>query len=83
MSNKKSIRTLLNCLKKVNSRKIAKQMSYSPIPAWELMKADFKINYTDMKKKKRKKKIPIFCHFYSDLTLLTTIQSFEICTDQY
>ena len=39
-----------------NPRKVAKQMSFSPLPAWELMKADYDINYTDTKKKKKKKR---------------------------
>ena len=40
----------------MNPRKVAKQMSFSPLPAWELMKADYDINYTDTKKKKKKKR---------------------------
>ena len=34
----------------MNSRKAAKQMIYSPTPDWELMKADFDIQYTEIKK---------------------------------
>ena len=35
----------------MNPRKVAKQMSYSQTPAWELMKADhLDTDYTEMKK---------------------------------
>ena len=37
-------KTQLNC------RKVAKQMIYSPTPEWELMKADFDKEHTEMKK---------------------------------
>ena len=34
----------------MNPRKAAKQKSYSPVSAWELMKADFDVDYTKRKK---------------------------------
>ena len=34
----------------INSRKVAKQMTYSATPDWEVKKADFDIDYTVMKK---------------------------------
>ena len=34
----------------MNPRKVSKQMSYSPTPAWEMMKTNFDINYTGIKK---------------------------------
>ena len=34
----------------MNPRKVAKQMTYSATPDWEVMKADFDIDYTVMKK---------------------------------
>ena len=34
----------------MNSRKVAKKMIYSPTPDWEPMKADFDIDYIEMKK---------------------------------
>ena len=34
----------------MNPRNVSKQMTYSPTPAWELVKAHFDIDYTEMKK---------------------------------
>ena len=42
----------------MNPRKAAKQMSYSPNLAWQLMGADLDINYTEAKKEE----IPVFGH---------------------